>query len=234
MKKHLVYWLTMIVSIVLVFAINLITMPSISTLLWILACFGIMIVPYFLFVYLFKFIKRSWFDPNKKMFHVFKFEKKWYELIRVKKWKDKIPELGQALIGFDKSKIQDPKDPKYLLMYLNENCRGDFDHLFCILWGWFSLFIVYFVVPFPYGLTVGIPVAVISCTIHYLSLAILRYVRPKFLNLYNHQIKRQQKEKQVENVTENNTEKNITKDEQIQNVENQENSKTENIDISNK
>ena len=165
-------------------------MPSISTFLWIVACFGIMIAPYCLIVYIMKFVKQSWFNPYKKMFHIFNFEKKLYEKIKVKNWKDNIPELGQALIGFDKSKIQNPKDEKYLLLYLNENCRGDFNHLFCLLWGYFSLFIIAFVVPFPYGLSAGIPIAIVSGIIHYLPLAVLRYVRPKFLKLYEHQIKK--------------------------------------------
>ena len=39
-------------------------------------------------------LPKKWMDPNKKIFHTSDREMKFYEKIGVRKWKDKVPELG--------------------------------------------------------------------------------------------------------------------------------------------
>ena len=148
-----------------------------------------------------KFLPAKWFDPHKKIFHVFKFENKLYESIGIKKWKDKIPELGKSLAGFDKGKIANPKDPKYLLMFLNEICKGSLGHAFCIIWGYLSLIIIALALPFPFVLSAGLPIAIISGFVHSLSLMILRYMRPRMLKLY--ELSKKQEERQARKAEEN-------------------------------
>lgn len=201
MKKNPIYWSSIICAILLVFAINLIVNFSISTFLYTLLCFATIIVPYALFVLIVKFLPEKWFDPNKKIFHVFKFESKLYEAFGIKKWKDKIPELGKSLAGFDKGKIANPKDPKYLLMFLNEICKGSFGHAFCIIWGYLALVVIAFVTPFPFVLTAGLPIAVISGFVHSLSLMILRYMRPRMLKLYELSCKQAERQAKAEKDT---------------------------------
>ena len=57
------------------------------------------------------------FNPDKKFFCVNKKERKFYEKLGIKKWKDKVLELG-ALGGFRKNKLKDGNDPDYLKLYL--------------------------------------------------------------------------------------------------------------------
>ena len=41
-------------------------------------------------------LPRKWFDPYKKIFHVYKWENKFLTKgLKILKWKDKIPELGK-------------------------------------------------------------------------------------------------------------------------------------------
>ena len=192
MRKFSFYWFYVFFSIFLIFALNLIFNFAISTFLWVLACFGIMIVPYVLAVWLIKYLPTKWFEPHKKIFHVFKFEAKLYEFFGIKKWKDKIPELGKKLAGFDKSQIISPKDNDYLMMYLIESCKGSFGHVFCFCWGFLSLIIVDFVCPYPFLLTAGFPIAVVSGSVHFLPIMVLRYMRPRLLKLFEQNSKRQQ------------------------------------------
>ena len=52
-------------------------------------------------------------NHEKKIFKVGAKEKKFYEKLRIRKWKDLVPEIGQ-FTGFRKNKLDDPKNPKYL------------------------------------------------------------------------------------------------------------------------
>ena len=194
MKKFSFYWFYVCFSIFLVFTLNIVFNFAISTFLWVLACFGIMIAPYALMVLLIKYMPPKWFNAEKKIFHVFKFEAKLYEFFGIKKWKDKIPELGKSLAGFDKSQIASPKDNNYLMMYLTESCKGSFGHVFCFVWGFLSLIIVAFVCPYPFLLTAGLPIAFVSGSVHLLSIMVLRYMRPRLLKLYSINKKRQESE----------------------------------------
>ena len=192
MKKFSFYWFYVYFSIFLVFALNLIFKFEISTFLWVLACFGIMILPYALVVLLIKYLPRNWFTPEKKIFKVYKFEGKLYESFGIKKWKDKVPELGKVLAGFDKSQIANPKDTKYLMLFLTENCKGSFGHMFSLIWSFLSLIIVALVCPWPFVLSAGLPIAFVSGSVHYLSLIILRYMRPRLMKLYELNKKREE------------------------------------------
>src|SRR5690554_5039492 len=59
----------------------------------------------------------KWFNPYKKIYHVFEFERNFYESIGIKKWKDRIPEMGQ-LCDFKKDKIVDINNNDYIFKFL--------------------------------------------------------------------------------------------------------------------
>ena len=119
-----------------------------------------------------------WFDHRKKCFHIFKWERKFYEKIKIKKWKDHIPELG-TLVNFRKNKVLEPNNNIYVQKFLTECCYGEMIHFLSIIFG----ILIIFIAP-KYFLLLGFPVVVANAFINYLSFAILRYTRPKLLQLY--------------------------------------------------
>ncbi len=110
-------------------------------------------------------------DPEKKIFHVSQKEKKFYEKLKIRKWKDKIPEIGQ-FTGFRKNKLVDPKSVEYLDRFLLESSYGEIGHLVSCFTGFFILLL------FPVyelWLAVAIPVAIVSALLNIPSYMILRY-----------------------------------------------------------
>ncbi len=198
-KYNIIYWSLIGFCIILILSLNMIFCPTVSTLLWFLLAFGVVVVATFLIAFLASLLPIKFYDPDKKIFHVFKFEKKLYEKLGIKKWKDKIPELGKQLSGFDKHTIAEPDNPEYVHKFLVENCKGDFLHAISIVYSILSLFILLFIMPYPFILTMWLPIAFVAIFIHSLSYMILRYTRPKLMVLH----KRLTRNKQEENIYEN-------------------------------
>ena len=182
--SSIIYWSSIGLCIVLIPSINLIFYRSISTLLWFLLVFGVVVVATFLIAYLASLLPVKFYEPDRKLFHVFKFEKKLYEGIGIKHWKDKIPELGKQLSGFDKHTLAEPDNPEYIHKFLLENCKGSFLHTISIIYSILSILILIFILPWPFILTMWLPTAVVAIIVHSLSLMILRYTRPKLMIVY--------------------------------------------------
>lgn len=111
---------------------------------------------------------------NKKFFDVSKKERKFYEKIGIKRWKDKILELG-AIGGFSKSKLESSSDIEYIDRFLIENYKGIVIHIFNIIFG----FAIMAIPPFKYSLCVGLPVAIVNAFLGLLPIFVLRYNIPK-------------------------------------------------------
>lgn len=110
-------------------------------------------------------------DEKKKIFIVSAKEKKFYEKLKIRKWKDKVPEIGH-LTGFRKNKIADPKSVEYLDRFLLESCYGQIGHFFSCVFG-FIIFAFFFISPAWW--VVCIPVSIINIFLNLPSLIILRY-----------------------------------------------------------
>ena len=117
----------------------------------------------------------KWFVAEQKIFKVFKFERKFYEKLGIKKWKDKVWELG-GLGGFRKNKLNDPTNPEYLSTFLMESNKGFVVHLI-------SMFAVFLCIPFfsSHALTIGLPASIVGLILHIMPAMILRYNIPKLL-----------------------------------------------------
>lgn len=132
---------------------------------------------------------------DKKFFNVSKKEQHFYEKLGIKKWKDKVLELG-SLGGFSKSKINDPNDPEYAERFLIESYKGEIDHILGMIFG----FSVIFIFPLKYAWMVGVPVAIVNVFLNLLSTMILRYNTPKLKVLHKRALRNQEnKEKNKEN-----------------------------------
>lgn len=130
-------------------------------------------------------------NHESKVYAVSAEEKKFYEKLKIRKWKDKIPEIGH-FTGFRKNKIADPKSLEYVERFLLEICYGELGHFFSVFFGFLILLL------FPITdiwFAIAIPVAVINGIMNLPSLFILRYNSYKLKILRNNLVKKQNREK---------------------------------------
>ncbi len=110
-------------------------------------------------------------NPNKKIFHVSQKEKRFYEKLKIRKWKDNVPEIGQ-FTGFRKNKLNDPKNVEYLDRFLLESAYGEIGHLVSC----FTSFLILLLFPaHRLWFAVAVPVAFVSALMNIPSFMILRY-----------------------------------------------------------
>ena len=118
-------------------------------------------------------------DPYARFYSVSKKEKKVHKFLRVRKWRDKIPEMGGLLVGFQKKKLE--KDtPEYLLFFLKETCYAELMHLISAILG----FAVVFLLPLRFALPVSLPVALVNFVLNMMPVLVQRYVRSHMIPLY--------------------------------------------------
>lgn len=125
------------------------------------------------------------FDPNKKFFAPRSWEPKLYNLICVRKWKDKIPEVGKILVKFDKRSVEDKDNPEYLYKFLVELGYAEVMH-------WLSGpigFLAIFLFPLEYALLFGVPLSIVNLFLQILPAIVQRFNRPRLLKLYNYKLK---------------------------------------------
>ena len=127
----------------------------------------------------------KYFDYQKKVFKTSKFEMKFYKLIGVKKWKEKVPELGM-FTNFRKNKVENPKDPKYLARYILEACYGIIIHFASVPAAYLIILcnLDLYKGQVNLSLTVCLPVAIVNAVLIVLPAFILKYNLPKLVRLY--------------------------------------------------
>ncbi len=119
--------------------------------------------------------KTKFYNADRFPFKVYKFERKIYEKIGVKKWKDLLPNK----MGMRKDKIEDKNNSNYLNMFIIESCRAEFMHGLSAV---FSLVVAIFL-PFKY-ITISLPVIFVNIILQILPVLVQRYNRPKIKALY--------------------------------------------------
>ena len=129
---------------------------------------------------LIRLIPEKKLNPFAKIFQISKGEKKFYEAIGVKKWKDLIPESGKYLAHFAKDKIEKPNDNKYVLKFLNETLYAGIMHIISIFAGFIPLVFM------PYKLTIVLPIALVNAFLQILPVIVQRYNRVRLVTLYKY------------------------------------------------
>lgn len=115
---------------------------------------------------------KTFFMFNK----IYKWEKRFYEKLGIKKWKDLVPiGKGPIGVGMDKSKIQNPNDINFLNKLINECFKAEVMHFLSIFMG-FLLIIIY---PLNYALTISLPIAMVNMVLQALVCMVQRYNLPK-------------------------------------------------------
>ena len=105
-------------------------------------------------------------------------ERKFYTKLKIKKWKDLVPELG-LFTGFSKSEIKDSDDPEYLGRFLIESNYGVIIHIANAVLGFVIAFI-----PICSSPSIWIPIYVVNFVLSILPVAILRYTSHTLAKLY--------------------------------------------------
>ena len=118
-------------------------------------------------------------NPFSKMFAVSKAERHFYEKLKIKKWKDKLLDLG-FLCGFRKNKILNPTDKNYILRYLNECVYGEICHIVSI----FCSIGVFFIFGSKFLLSLSLPLFLVNALLNIMPTFALRYNRSKLIVLY--------------------------------------------------
>lgn len=91
------------------------------------------------------------------------------------------------LTKFNKNKVQDPNNNKYIERYLLEAAYGRVGHLVSLLTG----FSVIFIYPLKFAINFGIPVAIVNFVLNLMTYMVLRYNFPKLLTLHKRNSKRE-------------------------------------------
>jgi hypothetical protein len=120
----------------------------------------------------------KWYAPPKNIFKVSKNERDFYTKIKIKSWKDKVPEWG-GFTNFHKDKLESQTDPAYLERFLVESNYGVIIHLSNAILGFLIAFI-----PFCSSPSIWIPVFSVNFILSLMPAAILRYTSYTLLRLY--------------------------------------------------
>ena len=123
-------------------------------------------------------LPEKWFQPGLSLYEVSQGERKFYRCLGVKKWKDKVPELG-LFTGFHKSHLTAPKDASYLGRFLLESNYGVVIHWVNALFGFLIM-----AIPVLGGISYTMPVALVNFVLSLMPAVILRYNTPGLLRLY--------------------------------------------------
>ena len=140
-----------------------------------------------LFAFLLRRLPEKWFMYTRRFFTVSAREARFYEKLGIRKWKNKIPELG-GFTHFHKNKIADPRNPAYLTRYLLEADYGMAIHLCTAVTGC----LIVFLCPLRYALCFGVPVGFVNAVLNLLPFFTLRYNAFKLRRVLNRVLHAQQ------------------------------------------
>lgn len=135
-----------------------------------------------------RLLPMSWFAPGKKLFQVSKKERKFYLDIKIKAWKDRIPELG-GFTSFHKNELSSSNDIEYLKRFIIESNYGVIIHIENAILGF-----LIFLIPLCNAPSIWIPIFAVNFVLSLLPVFVLRYVTYTLNRLYDKQLKQQKRE----------------------------------------
>lgn len=115
----------------------------------------------------------AWFGVDNPAYNVSERERKLYKKLKVKRWKNKVWELG-GLGGFSKGEIRSPDSPEYIEKFIIECNKGVLTHRLSYPMG----FLAMLTLKMPCALTVALPVAIVNVFLNILPTIVLRNNTP--------------------------------------------------------
>ena len=175
-------FITIIIGAILLFAtigVRAFGYTPIYSLLVIVFLTILVVIQDGVFAALIRKLPAKYFDHSRKGFDASKKERKFYDFIQIKFWKDYVPELG-GFTNFHKDKIRESNNLQYLERFILECNYGSAIHIFTALSG----FIILFALPSSQMLIFGVPVAVVNLFLNLMPAFILRYNVPRLRTLH--------------------------------------------------
>ena len=115
----------------------------------------------------------GWFGVDNPLYHVTVRERNFYTRLRVRRWKDKVWELG-GLGGFSKRELLSTSDPIYLEKFIIECNKGVLTHRLSYPVGFFVMLMM----SGAPVLTIALPIAVVNLFLNILPTIVLRHNTP--------------------------------------------------------
>lgn len=116
------------------------------------------------------------FYADNPFFRVSAWERKLYKKLQVRRWKDRVWELG-GLGGFSKKHLREPDNPKYIEQFIVECNKGVLTHRLSYPIGFLSMLTL----PGICAFTVALPVAAVNLFLNILPTIVLRYNTPMLM-----------------------------------------------------
>lgn len=132
-----------------------------------------------LFAAIIRRLPNKWFDINRKGFDASLKERKFYDFLQIKLWKDYFPELG-GFTDFHKDKVREVNNLQYLERFILECNYGSIIHIFTA----FSGFIIVALSFNAVTLFLSISVAIVNLILNFMPAFILRYNVPRLRALH--------------------------------------------------
>lgn len=122
-------------------------------------------------------VPRSAWDCERSYFKIREKERGLYNRLKVRAWKDRIPEMGKAG-GFKKQKIES-LEPAYLQKFLQETCYAEAMHFTAGAAGFTVLL-------FPRAeiFLIALPLAIVNFALHALPCIVQRFTRCRLYRVY--------------------------------------------------
>ena len=170
-------YLTVIgVAMVIISAINILLNTAVWYVIWItvLICTALQFALDGLIALVINKMPDKLFGVNNPLYRVSKKELKLYKALKVRKWKDKIWELG-GLGGFSKKHLVHPDSSAYIEQFIIECNKGVLTHRLSYPIGFFPMCFI----PGVCAFTIALPVAIVNLFLNILPTIVLRYNTPK-------------------------------------------------------
>ena len=132
-----------------------------------------------------------WFGVDNPRYFVSERACARYKRLGVKKWKDKVWELG-GLGGFSKKHLSDPLSATYIERFIIESNKGVLTHRL----GYAAGFLTMLFLPNACAFTIALPVALVNLYLNILPTIILRDNTPRLQKLLTRLQRKEQKEKE--------------------------------------
>ena len=120
-----------------------------------------------------KILPDRWFGVDNPHYFVSEREKRLYKRLKVRRWKDKVWELG-GIGGFSKKNLKEPDNPAYIEKFIIECNKGVLTHRLSYPIG----FLAMLTLPNVCAYTIGIPIAAVNLFLNILPTLALRYNTP--------------------------------------------------------
>lgn len=115
----------------------------------------------------------KWFGVDNSLYRVSEWERDLYKRLKVRRWKDKVWELG-GLGGFSKKVLLEPDNPAYIERFIIECNKGVLTHRLSYPVG----FLAMLTLPNACAFTIALPVAIVNLFLNILPTLALRYNTP--------------------------------------------------------